>query len=100
MDAKDVWQVPKFIIAATGLKTKDARALLDEIPKDRYARLFLMARKWDSEQKHSASQQLEQLLGDETMSVLEKATELARKPSTALGEDDDEDKPLRNKRKK
>jgi hypothetical protein len=97
MDAKDVWQVPKFIIAATGLKTKDARALLDEIPKDRYARLFLMARKWDSEQKHSASQQLEQLLGDETMTILQKATELARKPSTEFGEDDP---PQKKKRKK
>jgi hypothetical protein len=102
MNAKETWPVVKFIIAATGFKRQDARKMLEEIPDDRYSRLFLMARAWDREQSQAASKALEELLGNDSLKILHDATKQARKPSTEQGGDDDEedDKPARKARKK
>jgi hypothetical protein len=93
MDAKDVWVVAKFLVAATGLKRRDARRMLDEIPPDRYSRLFLMARGWERDSSQQASRQLEDLLGNDTLGILREATQLAKTPSGPGVPDDDDDEP-------
>jgi hypothetical protein len=90
MDAKDTWPVVKFLIAATGFKRRDARKLLEEIPEEKYSRLFIMARAWDRDQAAKASEQLQSLVGETSLPTLLAATRHARNPSTAdVGEDDE-----------
>lgn len=87
MDAKDVWVVTKFIVSATGLKRRDARKLLDEIPGEHYSQLFLMARGWERDAASRASQKLEDLLGNQSLDTLKQATQLSKTPSGPGGED-------------
>lgn len=99
MDPKSTWPVVKFLIAATGFRRREARTLLDEIPKDKYSELFIKAMAWDRDQASTASRTLEELLAGKRVSSLEKATERARKPSTAEDEDDTEETPRKKRRK-
>ena len=99
MDHKDVWVVTKFIVSATGLKRRDARKILDEIPGDRLSRLFLMARGWERDASQQASRQLETLLGNDSLATLTEAAELSKIPS-GPGTDEDDEPELKRPAKK
>ncbi len=77
MDAKDTWPVVKFLIAATGLKRRDARRMLTEVSRERWSQLFIQARAWDRDQAAIASKALAGLLGDEQLATLVEATRRA-----------------------
>jgi hypothetical protein len=81
MDAKDTWPVVKFLVAATGLKTRDARKMLGEMPSDRFSQLFIQARAWDRNSSAQASTALHELLGSQQLSTLVDATRHAQLPS-------------------
>lgn len=93
LDPKSTWPVVKFLIAATGFRRREARVLLNEIPKEKYADLFMKALAWDRETDGQASRTLEQLLGGQNVHTLEAATNQARMPSTAQEEDEPEEAP-------
>lgn len=100
MDAKDTWPVIKFLVSATGLKKRDARKMLQEIPEDRYGQLFIQSRAWDREMLLDASKRLGIILGEANVATLVEATKLAQVPSTEQGQqddDEDEDAPRRRK---
>lgn len=99
MDAKDTWVVVKFLIEATGLKRKDARRLLQEVPRDKYSQLFINARAWDRDASGQASKALITILGDEQLATLVEATHKARYAAGAPADEDDEPKVRRRKKK-
>ena len=92
MDAKATWPVVKFIIAGTRLKKQDARALLDQIPVERYADLYLRATTWDRDCAAKAGRGLSEILMGLNLGVLTEAARQARFPSGIEIEDDDETK--------
>ena len=97
LDPKSTWPVVKFLIAATGFRRKEARTLLNEIPRDKYAELFIKAMAWDRDTDGQASRALEQILGGMNVHTLQAATNQARLPSTAQEEDDDDAEPTPRK---
>ena len=90
LDPKSTWPVVKFLIAATGFRRKEARTLLNEIPRDKYAELFIKAMAWDRDTDGQASRALEQILGGMNVHTLQAATNQARLPSTAQEEEEDD----------
>lgn len=107
MDPKSTWPVVKFIIAATGFNKQNARKLLEEIPKDCYADLFLKARAWDRDAGNKASEQLSAIVGGKKLHTLTEATVNARKPNNPKvreedenGDDNGEERPRRGRRSK
>lgn len=81
MDAKDVWPVVRFIVAATGLKREDARKYIDEIPQEKYGSLYLASRQWERDADQKALELLTGLVGSSPNTVLQGAVERARMPS-------------------
>jgi len=81
MDAKDVWPVVRFIVAATGLKREDARRYIDEIPQEKYGSLYLASRQWERDVDQKALEMLTGIVGMSTNTVLQTAVERARIPS-------------------
>lgn len=98
LDPKSTWPVVKFLIAATGFRRKEARALLQEIPREKYSDLFIRAMAWDRDASGMASKTLETILGGERVKSLELATAQAQLPSTAYEGDDEDDEPTPRKR--
>ena len=95
MDAKDTWPVVKFLIAGTGLKRRDVRQMLEEIPEEKYSKLFVRARNWDRDQAARASAMLSEIIGEENLPTLLAATQMARTPVAA-----EEASPKRRPRKR
>lgn len=93
LDPKSTWPVVKFLIAATGFRRKEARALLEQIPHEKYADLFLRAMTWDRDTDGAASRGLEQLLTGAQVGLLAHATTQAQLSSTQ--QEEEEDAPLR-----
>lgn len=106
MDAKDTWPVVKFIIAATGLRRREARQAIEKIPVERYSDLYLCARAWDRDAGMKATEQLRQILGGENLAVLAEATRRSMTASHLQGaagddggdDDEEEKKPKRPRR--
>jgi hypothetical protein len=83
MDAKERWPVVKFLVAATGLNRRDARAMIDEIPEEKWSKLWIEAQVWNRDTDRRASETLSTVLGDERLNTLVKATRLAQQPAGA-----------------
>lgn len=103
MDAKDTWPVVKFIIAATGLKRREARQAIEKIPQAKYSDLYLCARAWDRDAGMKATEQLREILGGDNLNVLAEATRRAMIASHMqehgpVGDDDDSDDEPQDKR--
>lgn len=68
------WIVVKFVIAATGLKRREAREFIRTIPPSLQPQLLMLARAWDMERQYKASSGLSQLMeGVDVQDVLRTA---------------------------
>ena len=79
-DKRETWPVVEFIMAATGFRTKEAREFLDQVPRERYSRLFIEAKAWERDAKSRASTSLSAIIGDVSIAMFEAATEFSRHP--------------------
>jgi hypothetical protein len=100
IDPKATWPVVKFLIAATGFRRREARALLDEIPREQYSKLFIEAMAWDRDTSGQASKTFRDILGSHPIEALDRVTERAQRPSTDDGDDEEPEpaKPVARKR--
>lgn len=100
MDPKDTWPVVKFLIAATGFKRRDARKMLEEIPKSCHGDLFLRARRWDRDVAAKAGEELSQILGGHSnLATLAEATRRAMTASHVQDTDAEDDEPTPRKKR-
>lgn len=104
MDPKDTWPVVKFLVAATGLKRRDARKMLEEIPKACHGDLFLRARRWDRDVASKASEELTVVLGDKAnlptlIEATRRAMTAAHLQDTDEHEEDATPRPRKTRRK-
>ncbi len=81
-ERKESWVVVKFLMEATGLRTRPARQLLiDSIDETKYATLFMQARAWDQENKARAARLFQELLGNTDVRLLRDVARRAQLPS-------------------
>lgn len=97
MDPKDTWPVVKFIVAATGFKRRDSRKLLEELPKERYAELFLRARRWEQETASRAAAEWAEVAGGTKLPTLVEASRRAIEASHVQEFDKKPTKPRKKK---
>jgi hypothetical protein len=81
-DPKSTWPIIEFLIAGTGLKNRDARIVLNQIPPDRYTKLFMEAAAWKRDTCGQASKTLRELIGEyQVPSLSAVVTEGAQEPT-------------------
>ena len=82
IDSKNVYYIVEYLSYANPtLKEKDVRAMLDQIPAQKWTPLVLTATAWRNEACSAASKTFLDLVGDQDLPVFEEMARIAKYPA-------------------